>query len=103
MSTTGKPVPLSRLIDGADTLVGHLIRRSAEIEALTVEVRGLLPESLRPHLLVACTRDHTLNLVTDAPVWAAQLRYRAEDVRISLNAKQGPNLQKVTVSVKAPG
>lgn len=99
--STGKPLPLKALIDGPDSPLGSLIRRSADVEALTREVRCLVPESLRPHILAACSREAVLHVVADTSGWAAKLRYLADDILISLNARQGRSLQKLHVSVSA--
>lgn len=100
---TDKLLPLKDLIGTPDTTVADLIRRSAEVEALTRLVRDLVPAQLKPHVVAACRRNTTLTIVTDSPAWAAQLRFRAEDIRTSLNARQGHSLQKLRVSVSAPG
>ena len=99
--TTGKPLPLKDLIDGPESALGTLLERSAAVEAMTREVRQLVPASLQPHVLAASCRDSTLYLVADTPAWAAKLRYLATDIRISLNARQGLSLQKLHVSVSA--
>lgn len=99
--STGNLKPLKQLIDGPDSVLGTLIERSAEVEAMTCEVRRLVPESLRPHVLAACRRDATLYVVADTSAWAARLRYLADDIRISLNARQGHSLQKLHVSVSS--
>lgn len=99
--STGNPKPLKELLGGADTMIGRLRQRSADIDTLTAEVKCLLPDALGPHLLAASQRDSTLCLVTDAAVWAAKLRYLAPDILISLNRTQGRSLQKVKVGVAA--
>lgn len=100
--STGKPKPLKDLIGGPDTVVGRLKQRSVDIDTLTAQVRCLIPDTLRPHLLSANQRDDTLCLVADAAVWAAELRYHAPDILISINRTQGRGLQKIKVGV-APG
>ena len=99
--STGKPLQLKDLIDGTDSALGTLRKRSAAVEAMTREVRQLVPASLQPHILAASCRGTTLYLVADTPAWAAKLRYLADDIRISLNARQGHSLQKLHVSVSA--
>ncbi len=101
--STRKLKPLKELLGGADTPVGRILERSAEIDTLTAEVRRLLPDSLRPHLLAANRRDETLCLVADSAVWAAKFRYHGPDILISLRGTQGPGLQKIRVSVSGSG
>ncbi|MBT8131099.1 MAG: DUF721 domain-containing protein [Gammaproteobacteria bacterium] len=98
---TSKPVPLKELLDGADTIVGQLIRRSAEIDALTTRVRNFLPTELQSHLLAAREENASLTLVADSAVWAAKLRYHAADILISLTEAQGRSLQNIKVVVAA--
>lgn len=99
--STSRPLPLKDLLGGSDTAVGRLIKRSAEIDALTAEVRNLLPDTLKPHLLAASQNDITLCLVADTAVWAARMRYHCADILISLTTTQGRSLQKTRVSVAA--
>ena len=98
---TSRPLPLKDLLGGSDTAVGRLIKRSAEIDALTTQVRDLLPDNIRPHLLAASHDDQTLCLVADAAVWAAKMRYHCADILISLPTTQGRSLQKIKVRVAA--
>lgn len=97
--STDKPKPLKDLISGPDTAVGRLKQRSVDIDTLTAQVRCLIPDTLRPHLVAANRRDDTLCLVADTAAWAAKLRYHAPDILISINRTQGRSLQKTKVSV----
>ncbi|NND59545.1 MAG: DUF721 domain-containing protein [Gammaproteobacteria bacterium] len=98
---TNKPLPLKDLLKGRDNLFGHLVQRSQEVEDLTQVVRQLAPEPVRPHIVAASIGDEMLTIVADSSAWAAQLRYRAEDILTSLNTKQGHSLQKARVRVRA--
>ena len=101
--TTNKPLPLKDIIDGRDNLFGQLVKRSHAVADLTNQVRDIAPDQLRPHIVAANISDETLVIVTDSPAWAAHLRYRAEDIRISLNMKQGHSLQNLKVRVRPGG
>lgn len=96
---TDKPLPLKDLLVGRDNTFSQLVLRSRQIENLTQQVRQLTAEPLRRHIVAATINDETLVIVADSPAWAAHLRYRAEDIRISLNLKQGHSLQKSKVRV----
>ena len=99
--STSRPLALKDLLDKSDTAVGRLIKRSAEIDELTTQVRHLLPDTIKPHLLAANQSDRTLCLVADSAVWAAKMRYHAADILTSLQMTQGRSLQKLRVSVAA--
>lgn len=99
--STSKPRSIKELLGSTDTAVGRLIKRSAEIDALTTTVRQLLPDAMKPHLLAANEDDITLCLVADSSVWAARMRYLSADILISLSTTQGRSLQKIRVSVAA--
>ena len=97
--STDNPKPLKELLGGSDTTIGRLVERSAEIDTLTSEVRRLVPDAVKPHLLAASRHDITLCLVADSAVWAAKLRYHSRDILTSLCMTQGRSLQKIKVSV----
>jgi hypothetical protein len=65
--------------------LGALSREAARRRSTTEKVRALLPAEEADHLVSATTTETgELVLVMDAPVWAARVRYRAEE----LGAKQ---------------
>lgn len=101
--STDRPRSLKAIIDGPNTALGRLFRRCAETQALTDQVRDILPEPLRHHVVTVSQRDETLYVVADAAVWAARLRFHAMDILTSIGTKQGTSLQKVLVRVHASG
>ena len=63
---------------------GNLADLAAEArrrEGLTARIRGLLPSDEAAHLVAANATDSgELVLMMDSSVWAARVRYRAEDL-----------------------
>jgi hypothetical protein len=81
---TGKdPMSVAELI-GRGRL-GTLAREAERRRGVADRVRRLLPPEEAEHLVGASTTEQgELVLVMDSPVWAARVRYRAEE----LGAKQ---------------
>lgn len=98
--STGRLLPLKELIGGPDSPLARLLQRCDATQALTEEVRRLLPEPLRAHVVTASLHGDTLHLVADAAVWAARLRFHEGDIRTSLGTRQGTSLQNIRVRVR---
>ncbi len=77
--TNKRPRSLAELLK-----TGNLADLAAEArrrESLTERIRGLLPTAEAAHLVAASTADTgELVLTMDSSVWAARVRYRAEDL-----------------------
>ncbi len=77
--TSGRPRSLAELLK-----TGRLADLAAEArrrEGLTERIRRLLPAAEAAHLVAANTSDSgELVLTMDSSVWAARVRYRAEDL-----------------------
>ena len=77
--TAKRPRSLAELLK-----TGNLANLAAEArrrEGLTERIRGLLPTAEAAHLVAANISDTgELVLTMDSSVWAARVRYRAEDL-----------------------
>jgi len=77
--TSKRPYSLSELLD-----TGNLADLAAEArrrEGLTERIRALLPANEAAHLVAASrTEAGELVLMMDSSVWAARVRYRAEEL-----------------------
>lgn len=85
-----EPTRLAELL-GRGRLLG-LSREAAQRRASTERVRARLPADEAEHLVSAVTNDAgELVVVMDSPVWAARVRYRAEELGVSrLRVKVAP-------------
>ena len=65
----------------ADGELGALAAEARRRRNLTAEIRALLPAEMAPHLVAAGTSPTgELVLTMDASVWAARMRYHAEEI-----------------------
>ena len=82
MSTKTPTEPLRSLADLlAGGELGALAAEARRRRDLTGEIRELLPAELAAHLVTAgTTRAGDLVLTMDASVWAARLRFHAEEL-----------------------
>jgi len=82
MSTKTPTAPLRSLADvltGGE--LGALAAEARRRRDLTAEVRSLLPEEMADHLVTAgTTPTGELVLTMDASVWAARMRFHAEQL-----------------------
>ena len=77
--TTKGPTALAELLHSGN--LGRLTAESRRRRELAERIRELLPEEEAAHLVTAATdAEGRLVLVMDASVWAARVRYRAEDL-----------------------
>lgn len=85
-----EPTRLSELL-GRGRLAG-LGREAAQRRASTERVRARLPADEAEHLVSAVTNEAgELVVVMDSPVWAARVRYRAEELGVNrLRVKVAP-------------
>jgi hypothetical protein len=61
--------------------LGQLTQEAERRRGITARVRAQLPPEEADHLVSASTNEKgELVLVMDAPVWAARVRYRAEEL-----------------------
>lgn len=67
--------PLKPLFSGLDAGIVRLAEKAAAAASLTVKVRQLLPESLRPHVQSASRRGDDLVVIVDSAAWSARVRY----------------------------
>jgi hypothetical protein len=88
MAPSPRPKPLRSLLEASVRLRPLLGRLRAD-QALTVRVRGLLPEDLAAHLEGVRTRDGALVLLTASPVWASRLRFAAPALRRAMPETRG--------------
>ena len=73
------PRSLADLLEGGE--LGAVTAEARRRRDLTHEIRALLPTELAPHLVTAGTSPSgELVLTMDASVWAARLRYHAEEI-----------------------
>lgn len=75
-----KPIrSLADLLAGGE--LGALAAEARRRRDLTAEIRALLPAEMAPHLVTAgTTRAGELVLTMDTSVWAARVRYHAEQL-----------------------
>ena len=74
-----KPQPLADLLQSGN--LGKLVAEAQRRQNLTERIRDLLPADEAAHLVSASTDSGgVLVLVMDASVWAARVRYRAENL-----------------------
>ncbi|MEM1231382.1 MAG: DciA family protein [Pseudomonadota bacterium] len=68
------------------TPLGQLLRRAAEQEALTAELRALLPGTLRPAVRVTGLKGDQLTLTCSSAAVATRVRFAVPDLLPSLRA-----------------
>ena len=89
---TKPPRSLANLLGGGE--LGALAAEARRRRDLTSEIRSLLPAEMALHLVTAgTTPTGELVLTMDASVWAARMRYHAEQF----------GGQRVKVKVQPPG
>ncbi len=82
------------------TALSSLLRQAAALRALEDALRQNLPEPLNQHVQVArIDAPAVLVLVTDAAVWATQLRYRTAEVLEALARAGGIACHKVEIKI----
>ena len=91
MSRTG-PHSIADLLSRGD--LRSLADEARQRESLTSRIRSLLPADEAAHLVSAGLNDAgKLTLLMDSPVWAARVRFRAEEL----------GAEKLAVRVLPPG
>jgi hypothetical protein len=77
--TSKRPHSLSELLDTGS--LADLAAEARRRESLTERIRSLLPANEAAHLVAANrTEAGELVLMMDSSVWAARVRYRAEEL-----------------------
>lgn len=83
--------------------LARLARDAAASRTLTEQVRAVLPENLRPHVLSAVRRDADLVVIVDSAAWSARVRYASRALSDALEAAGGAPLGKLRVKVRGGG
>jgi hypothetical protein len=74
-----RPIPLSELLQTGS--LADLAAEAGRRESLTERIRSLLPTKEGAHLVAASQSDSgELVLMMDSSVWAARVRFRAEEL-----------------------
>jgi hypothetical protein len=77
--TQKRPRSLGELLETGN--LANLAEEARRREGLTERIRALLPADEGAHLVAASTGDTgELVLMMDSSVWAARVRYRAQDL-----------------------
>jgi len=64
--------------------LSNLLSRIRQNEAMTAQIRALLPADLAPHLAAALMQGGRLVLLAPSPVWASRLRFAVPHLRDGL-------------------
>jgi len=91
--------PLKPLFSVPGAALESLARRAASATALTVAVRDLLPEPVRPHVLSVVRRGDDVVVLVDSAAWSARVRYAGPGIRERLTAAGEPVSGKLRVRV----
>jgi len=81
--------------------IASLEARAREALSLTEQVRALLPDQEKNHLLSASCREDTLSVTMDSAAWCPRLRYSAEAFLAELKSRGGPECARLKVRVGA--
>jgi hypothetical protein len=100
---TTPSVALASLDSALPARIAALELNARAALGLTEQLRNLLPEPERAHLVSASLRDDTLSLSMDSAAWCPRVRFRAEDLRAALKAAGGPDFVKLKVRVGRKG
>lgn len=91
--------PLTSLEAALPPRIAALEAQARAAVGLTEQLRKLLPEPERIHLVSASCRDGTLSLSMDSAAWCPRVRYRAAELKAGLQAAGGPDFVKLKVRV----
>ncbi|MCM2312477.1 MAG: DUF721 domain-containing protein [Steroidobacteraceae bacterium] len=91
--------PLKPLLAGLEPALAKLALQAAAAASITVTVRGLLPEALRPHVVAAARRGDDLVVIVDSAAWSARVRYAGPKLKQQLAAAGETVVGKVRVRV----
>jgi hypothetical protein len=95
--------PLKPLFGELTGPLARLERDAAASRTLTEQVRAVLPENLRPHVLSAVRRDADLVVIVDSAAWTARVRYAGRALGDAIAAAGGAPMGKLRVKVRGGG
>jgi len=98
-----QPKSLSEIVSGSGSPLHDLAKQAQKRLALAEFLRSGMAEELAPHLLAANLHDDgCLVVLTDAPEWAARLRFES-GLLLSLCRQQHPAATQVKIRVTSGG
>jgi hypothetical protein len=101
--STKQPKSLSEIVSGAGSPLQDLAARAEKRLALAEFLRRGLTEELAAHIVAANIHtDGCLVVLTDAPEWAARLRFES-GLLLSLCRKQHPEATHAKIRVTSAG
>ncbi len=101
--STKQPKSLSEIVSGAGSPLQNLAARAEKRLALADFLRRGLTDELADHILAAnLHQDGCLVVLTDAPEWAARLRFES-GLLLSLCRQKHPEATQAKIRVSSAG
>lgn len=94
--------PLKPLLADLQSGLRELAREAAAAGELAAQLRGLLPEAARPHVVAAARRGDDVVVIVDSAAWAARIRYAGPRLREQLEARGEKLTGRLRVRVGRP-